>query len=191
MSAAVETFGLCKAFKGFKAVDGLDLIVPEGSIYGFLGPNGAGKTTTLKMLVGLTRPTSGSMRICGQEVIFGSLGNRKDIGFLPDVPNFYNWMSPTQFLKFTGELFSIEKGLLNARVEELLDLVGLGGGRHDISCSSRRPCSLQETGAIIIGIINLDILSGRKPHDTAIRNYLYKYGFSFLYHRSLEREITA
>jgi ABC-2 type transport system ATP-binding protein len=137
MNAAVETFGLSKSFKGFKAVDGLDLIVPEGSIYGFLGPNGAGKTTTLKMLTGLTKPTSGSMRICGREVVFGSLGSRKDIGFLPDVPNFYNWMSPTQFLKFTGELFAIDKRLLNARVEELLNLVGLGGVKKKIGSFSR------------------------------------------------------
>jgi ABC-2 type transport system ATP-binding protein len=137
MSAAVETFGLSKSFKGFKAVDSLDLNVPEGSIYGFLGPNGAGKTTTLKMLTGLTRPTAGSIRICGRELNFGSIKNRSDIGFLPDVPNFYNWMTPQQFLKVTGELFSIDKKLLDARIEENLDLVGLGGIKKKIGGFSR------------------------------------------------------
>lgn len=137
MSAAVETFGLGKSFKGFTAVDGIDLNVPEGSIYGFLGPNGAGKTTTLKMLTGLTEPTLGTIRINGREVTFGSHRNRTDIGFLPDVPNFYNWMTPAQFLRFTGELFSIENKLLNNRINELLELVGLSGVKKKIGGFSR------------------------------------------------------
>jgi ABC-2 type transport system ATP-binding protein len=137
MSAAVETSGLSKSFKGFMAVDGLDLNVPEGSIYGFLGPNGAGKTTTLKMLTGLTEPTRGSIRIYGREVTFGSHRNRTDMGFLPDVPNFYNWMTPAQFLRFTGELFSIDSKLLNGRINELLDLVGLNGVKKKIGGFSR------------------------------------------------------
>lgn len=137
MNAAVETFGLRKSYKGFMAVDGLDLHVPEGSIYGFLGPNGAGKTTTLKMLTGLTKPSSGTIKIYGREVIFGSNGNRTDIGFLPDVPNFYNWMTPIQFLQFTGELFSIDKKLLNNRIDELMELVGLGGVKKKIGGFSR------------------------------------------------------
>lgn len=137
MNAAVETFGLRKSYKGFMAVDGLDLRVPEGSIYGFLGPNGAGKTTTLKMITGLTQPSSGTIKIYGREVIFGSLRNRTDIGFLPDVPNFYNWMTPEQFLQFTGELFSIDKKLLHNRIDELMDLVGLGGVKKKIGGFSR------------------------------------------------------
>ncbi len=137
MITAVETSGLSKSFKGFMAVDKLDLNVPEGSIYGFLGPNGAGKTTTLKMLTGLTEPTGGNIRIYGREVSFGSHRNRTDIGFLPDVPNFYNWMTPVQFLKFTGELFSIDKKLLDNRVIELLDLVGLSGIKKRIGGFSR------------------------------------------------------
>lgn len=136
-AAAVEINGLRKNFKGFMAVDGLDLNVPEGSIYGFLGPNGAGKTTTLKMLTGLTQPSSGSIRIYGREVAFGSHRNRTDIGFLPDVPNFYNWMTPIQFLRFTGELFSIDKKSLNSRVDELMDMVGLSGVKKKIGGFSR------------------------------------------------------
>jgi ABC-2 type transport system ATP-binding protein len=137
MNAAVETFGLRKSFKGFTAVDGLDLRVPEGSIYGFLGPNGAGKTTTLKMITGLTQPSGGAIKIYGREVIFGSNRKRTDIGFLPDVPNFYNWMTPEQFLKFTGELFSIDKKLLNNRIDELMELVGLSGVKKKIGGFSR------------------------------------------------------
>jgi len=137
MSIAIETIGLKKSYKGMTAVDGLDLNVPEGSIYGFLGPNGAGKTTTLKMLTGLTKPTSGSIRIYGREVNFGSHRNRTDIGFLPDVPNFYNWMTPAEFLRFAGELFSIDKKQLNGRIDELMELVGLSGVKKKIGSFSR------------------------------------------------------
>ncbi len=137
MSAAIETHNLCKSFKGFKAVDGLNLNVPEGSVYGFLGPNGAGKTTTIKMLTGLSRPTQGRLKINGREVEFGSLKNRTDIGFLPDVPNFYDWMTPVEFLKFSGELFSIDKKVLASRIESLMDLVGLNGVKKKTGAFSR------------------------------------------------------
>ncbi len=137
MNAAIKTENLCKSFKGTRAVDGLNLNVPEGSIYGFLGPNGAGKTTTIKMLVGLSRPTRGNISINGREVKFGSTGNRRDIGFLPDVPNFYDWMTPAEFLKFSGELFSIEKKELENRIESLMALVGLEGIRKKIGGFSR------------------------------------------------------
>ncbi len=137
MNAAIKTENLCKSFKGTKAVDSLNLNVPEGSIYGFLGPNGAGKTTTIKMLVGLSRPTRGNISINGREVKFGSTGNRRDIGFLPDVPNFYDWMTPAEFLKFSGELFSIEKKELENRIESLMALVGLEGIRKKIGGFSR------------------------------------------------------
>lgn len=134
---AIETRGLVKSFKGFRAVDGLDLNVPEGSIYGFLGPNGAGKTTTIKMLTGLSQPTGGSIRICGREAVFGSLKNRSDIGYLPDVPNFYDWMDAREFLTFAGELFAIDKRTLDKRIESLLKLVGLSGVKKKTGGFSR------------------------------------------------------
>jgi ABC-2 type transport system ATP-binding protein len=134
---AIESKALTKKFNGIVAVDELCLNVPEGSIYGFLGPNGAGKTTTIKMLTGLSKPTNGMIKICGKEVSFGSLKNRRDIGFLPDVPNFYDWMRPEEFLIFTGELFSIDKKVLNKRIENILELVGLRAVKKKIGSFSR------------------------------------------------------
>jgi ABC-2 type transport system ATP-binding protein len=134
---ALETNNLTKNFSGYKAVNNLNLRVPEGSIYGFLGPNGAGKTTTIKMLTGLSKPTQGEVKIYGREVKFGSLKNRKDIGFLPDVPAFYDWMKPVEFLTFSGELFGIDKAVLKKRMETLLDLVGLYGVNKKIKGFSR------------------------------------------------------
>jgi len=134
---AVETYKLTKAFGSYNAVDGLDLKVPEGEIYGFLGPNGAGKTTTIKMLLGLSKPTSGEIKICGKDVTFGSVRNRIDIGFLPDVPSFYDWMKPKEFLMFCGKIFSIESRQLNEKADNLLELVGLTGVNKKIKGFSR------------------------------------------------------
>ncbi len=134
---AIETSGLTKQFGSAKAVDGLDLKVPEGSIYGFLGPNGAGKTTTIKMLTGLSAPTSGNMKIYGKNVTFGSIKNRSDIGYLPDVPYFYGWMSAREYLNFSSEMFGLDKVALGNRITELLQLVGLEDNKKRIKGYSR------------------------------------------------------
>ena len=91
MAPAIKTEGLTKRFGEIVAVDHLDLSVNEKEVFGFLGPNGAGKTTTVKMLTGLSAPTGGKAYICGQEVTQGSVEVRKNFGFLPDVPAFYDW----------------------------------------------------------------------------------------------------
>lgn len=134
---ALEIVGLGKRFGKLKAVDQLCLNVPEGSVYGFLGPNGAGKTTTIKMITGLSDITEGCVKICGKEVTFGSSIGRENIGYLPDVPNYYSWMKPTEFLSFCGELYRIEKKLLKSRIEELLNLVGLSDANRKIGGFSR------------------------------------------------------
>lgn len=134
---AIETKKLTKQFGSFTAVDKLDLKVPEGSIYGFLGPNGAGKTTTIKMLTGLSKPTSGEIMIYGKKVMFGNINSCNDIGYLPDVPSFYDWMTPVEYLSFCGELFCIDKKTIGNRIEYLLDLVGLSGVKKKIGGFSR------------------------------------------------------
>ena len=116
MNAAVTIRNLVKDYRGVHAVDHLNLNVPEGSIYGFLGPNGAGKTTTLKMIVGMTEPTSGEIEIFGNKLSFGSDKFRDQIGFLPDVPGFYDWMNATEFLEFSGGLYHIEPKRLAIRI---------------------------------------------------------------------------
>ena len=125
MTEAVKIRGLTKNYNGLLAVNNLDLTVPQGSIYGFLGPNGAGKTTTLKMIAGMTEPSGGEIEIMGKVVKFGSNQNREIIGYLPDVPGFYDWMNPIEFLNFCGSLYNVEKTVLNERIIELLKLVNL------------------------------------------------------------------
>ena len=125
MTAAVEIRRLSKAYGEKHALDRIDLKVDEGSIFGFLGPNGAGKTTTLRILTGLAKPTSGTVRVLGHDVASADNAVRAEVGFLPDVPGFYEWMTAEEFLRFAGRLFGIERRVLEPRIEVLLDLAGL------------------------------------------------------------------
>jgi ABC-2 type transport system ATP-binding protein len=126
MNPAIQTTGLTKTYANSRALDAVNLVVEEGSVFGFLGPNGAGKTTMLRILTGLAHPTSGSVRILGQDVTSATNAVRAEIGYLPDVPGFYEWMTAEEFLRFAGRLFGINRKVLNARVEMLLGLAGLG-----------------------------------------------------------------
>jgi ABC-2 type transport system ATP-binding protein len=125
--SAVELIGVRKVFRAAVALDGLSLSVPEGSVFGFLGPNGAGKTTTLRILAGLARPTSGAARVLGNDVAGAGGDVRALVGFLPDVPAFYKWMTAPQYLRFAGSLFGLRDDVLDTRVAALLDLAGLAG----------------------------------------------------------------
>lgn len=122
--AAIVTEGLAKRYGQVRAVDGLNLTVPEGVIFGFLGPNGAGKTTTIRMLTGLAHPTAGRARVAGIDL--GEDGRvRSKIGYLPEEPAFYNWMTPLEFLDHCGRLFGLPASERAARAMALLEQVGL------------------------------------------------------------------
>ncbi len=109
------------------AVDGISLEVRQGEIFGFLGPNGAGKTTTIKMLMGLIYPTSGTATLFGRPI--GDPAAKAKVGFLPESPYFYDYLTGREFLRFYGHLFGMMGNRLNARVDELLDLVGMAHAR--------------------------------------------------------------
>jgi len=126
MSNAVQTSGLTKQYKTALAVNNININVPAGCCCGFLGKNGAGKTTTIKMLVGLIRPTSGSIQLMGQTQQFGgSLQNSAIFGYLPDVPNYYGYMKAEEFLMLCAQICKIPTGEAKQRIKELLQLVGL------------------------------------------------------------------
>jgi ABC-2 type transport system ATP-binding protein len=110
------------------AVDQLSLDVRRGEVFGFLGPNGAGKTTTIKMLMGLIYPTSGQARIFGHPV--GDPAAKAKLGFLPESPYFYDYLTSREFLNFYGHLFGLWGGSLDKRVDELLELVGMSHAKE-------------------------------------------------------------
>jgi ABC-2 type transport system ATP-binding protein len=122
---AIRTEALRKVFGSFVALDGLDLSVEEGVIFGFLGPNGAGKTTTIRILTGLAHTTSGHAWVLGNEVTGHHDEIAQQIGFLPEEPAFYTWMTPLEFLDYVGRLFKIPASIRLARAKELLALAGL------------------------------------------------------------------
>jgi ABC-2 type transport system ATP-binding protein len=122
---AIKIKNLTKTFAGFKAVNDLSLELSENRVLGFLGPNGAGKTTSLRMLVGLSRPTGGEIEIAGEKVIFGRSTVNKFIGYLPEQPSFYGWMTGKEYLGFVADIFGLKNGEKESRITELLKKVGL------------------------------------------------------------------
>jgi ABC-2 type transport system ATP-binding protein len=124
-NAAIATAGLTKHFPGVQALTDLTLEVPAGSIYGFLGPNGAGKTTALRMLAGLTRPTSGSATVAGIPIEAGP-AYRQVVGYLAQEPRYYGWMTGRETISFVGDLYPAGSRPDRKRVDEMIDLVGLG-----------------------------------------------------------------
>lgn len=121
----LEIRGLTKSFGEKRVLCGLDLSVPSGSIFGFVGRNGAGKTTAMKTVLGLLRADSGEIFVNGERVTYGETATNKYIGYLPDVPEFYSFMTPREYLALCGECGGISSSEIKIRTEELLSLVGL------------------------------------------------------------------
>jgi ABC-2 type transport system ATP-binding protein len=122
---AIETQGLTKRFNNFTAVDGVDLSVQRGEIYGFLGPNGAGKTTAIRMLCTLLLPTSGSAKVDGFDVVQQANEVRKRIGLVSEKLIMYPRLTALENLMFFGRLYGIERNALRKKSEELLEMVKL------------------------------------------------------------------
>ena len=118
-TAAIEARDLTKHFKDVKAVQGLNMKVQKGEIFGFLGPNGAGKTTTIKMIMGLVRPTQGEVLVKGDQVGTNTVEIRQNIGFLPERISFYENLTPVQTLNFFCELKGEDKSCIDALIEEV------------------------------------------------------------------------
>jgi len=131
MNLAVKTQGLRKEFalgwfRGrLLAVEGLDMEVRKGEVFGLLGPNGSGKSTAMKMILGLLRPTGGRAEVCGYRA--GTIAARRQIGFLPENPYFPNFLSGVELVRYYGRLSGMGGRKLELRIEELMELVRLGG----------------------------------------------------------------
>jgi ABC-2 type transport system ATP-binding protein len=120
----IEISALCKSFKGSAALDGLDLRVPGGSIFGFLGKNGAGKTTTMKLLLGLIRPDRGAIRVFGSDAAdpAASIPLRRRIGFVTEDKELYPYMTVEQIIRFTRSFFPNWNTELERRYLDIFEL---------------------------------------------------------------------
>ncbi|MFR9282374.1 MAG: ABC transporter ATP-binding protein [Peptoniphilus lacrimalis] len=134
---ALKIGNLHKSFGKNKIINGLSISIPENTIFGFLGKNGAGKTTTMKMILGFLKKDEGSIKVFGEEVSFGQSKTNRFIGYLPDVPEFYGYMTAKEYLNLCGAITGLSKNEIENKSEELLELVGLRDVNKRISGYSR------------------------------------------------------
>ena len=134
---ALSIRDLRKRFGAHTVLDGLSFDVPEHSVFGFLGQNGAGKTTTMKLVLGLLPPDGGRIEVLGEPVAYGRAATNRMIGYLPDVPEFYGYLRPLEYLKLCGEISGMPAARIRERSAELLELVGLQEERRRIGAFSR------------------------------------------------------
>lgn len=116
---------LVKKFGSFTAVDGINIDIKQGELYGFLGQNGAGKTTTIKMITGIYATTSGSILVDGIDITKNPLDAKRQIGYVPDQPYLYDKLTGREFLYFSGGLYNIEKHIIKNKIDELISLLKL------------------------------------------------------------------
>lgn len=121
----IEISNLSMRYGDLLALDGLDLVIPRGELFAFLGPNAAGKTTTIKLLTGLIEPTSGSARICGHDIQKEPLEAKRRTGYIPDVAEFYDKLTPVEFMAFIAELFEVPREAAKSRTPELMERFSL------------------------------------------------------------------
>ena len=126
-----------KSFADKEVLKGVNLKVNSNTIYGFVGKNGAGKTTTMKMILGLLKIDEGKIFVNGKEVTYGDNETNKYIGYLPDVPEFYNYMNAREYLKLCGQISGMKSDEIKKRCDELLERVGLAKEKKKIKGYSR------------------------------------------------------
>ncbi|HEV2646856.1 MAG TPA: ABC transporter ATP-binding protein [Acidobacteriaceae bacterium] len=125
MPPAIETSALTRRFGDFTAVQDVNLTVESGQFFGFLGPNGAGKSTTIKMLTGLLAPTSGAIRILGQDLTANSAELKRHVGVVPEGMALFGRLTATEYLHFVGRMYGLDQATTLQRTAELLDFMSL------------------------------------------------------------------
>jgi ABC-2 type transport system ATP-binding protein len=126
----LEVKRLTKRYNGIPAVDDVSFLIEPGEVFGYLGPNGSGKTTTVKMLTGLLEPTAGGIFLDGRDIRSNLIGYRKRLGYVPEEPHLYPYLSGKEYLELVGRLRSIPERLLTTKAESLLALFHLSSQRH-------------------------------------------------------------
>jgi ABC-2 type transport system ATP-binding protein len=128
----LEVDGVSKSYRGIPAVRDVSLVAGPGQVIGLLGPNGSGKSTTVKMLVGLLRPTAGTVRWCGLDVHDAANLRvyQRLFGYVPEEPRLYNYLTAIEYLELVGGLRRLEHQVLRRRIDRFLELFGLGNEQH-------------------------------------------------------------
>lgn len=157
LSPAIETHDLAKRYGSVQALSGLTMRVERGEVFGFLGPNGAGKTTALKLLLGLTSPTSGSASILGRPI--GDRRSRRHLGYLPELFRYQSWMRAREVLALHCELAGLPRNTWTTEVGDALDVVGLADrANHQVGTFSKGMQQRLGLGAALLGRPELVLL---------------------------------
>ena len=127
MTAAISTTALTRRFGEFVAVQNVNLNVAQGQFFGFLGPNGAGKSTTIKMLTGLLAPTSGSIQVLGMDFATHAIEVKRQIGVVPEGMALFGRLTASEYLRFVGQMYGLDRTTTLQRSEELLEFMNLAG----------------------------------------------------------------
>ena len=172
----IQTVNLTRYYGSLAAVQDLNLTVEQGELFGFLGPNGAGKTTTIRMIVGLLRPSAGTVNVAGYDVQQEPLAVKRMVGYLAQTPLLYERLTGREFLRFLGGLYGLGDEKIDTRTQSLLDLMGLsekadqliksysGGMRHKIGLAG---ALLHEPPVLVLDepLKGLDPYSARRVKD--------------------------
>lgn len=129
----IQAHSLTKDFGALRAVNNLSLDIPQGEFFAFLGPNAAGKTTTIKMLVGLLQPTEGRSIVAGHNVQTHPELAKAQIAYVPDIPHLYDKLTSQEFMRFTGDLFNVERSVSLKRTDALFEQFHLKNYRHELT----------------------------------------------------------
>lgn len=133
----LQVEGISKRFGSLQVLREVAFSVQESCIFGLIGKNGAGKTTVMKLILGFLRADAGEIRVCGEPVRYGDARTNRLIGYLPDVPAFYGYMTPGEYLRFCGQIAGMPPAKIRERSKELLALVGLDDANRKIRGFSR------------------------------------------------------
>ncbi|MDD1766913.1 MAG: ABC transporter ATP-binding protein [Candidatus Methanomethyliaceae archaeon] len=132
MTKAVEISSLSKDFGSVKALNNFSLGVDEGQVYGLLGPNGSGKSTLMKIMVGLLRPTSGSLRVYGNDPQTDPIAVRRMAGYVPEMPRLYDFLTGREYLDFVADLYGVPLDVKRERIEHFLEAFELKGREDEM-----------------------------------------------------------
>ena len=175
----VSIQSLVKRFGGFTAGDGLSLEIPPGCLFALLGPNGAGKTTTIKLLMGLLKPTEGSVTVCGMDAFTDSVAVKARVGYLPDEPVFYDFMRGREIIRFCGEMRGLPVAVIDERSRDLADRLQLTAALEEFAENYSRGMK-KKLGLICAMIHDPPLLildeptNGLDPHSTVVLHALMR-----------------
>lgn len=132
IQSAVSLRSVSKTFGTIQAIKDLDLEIEEGIVYGLLGPNGSGKSTVMRMIIGLVRPDSGSIQVCGMDLGENTIGVKSIVGYVPEDSRMYEYLTGLEYLDFIGDVYGMESDVKTSRIDEFIGAFGLEGRENDM-----------------------------------------------------------